>query len=454
MTSIDLNSEVILKLISNYKVRQVPRLQNLQDIFEGKHRILSRTMDEGKPNNKIVLDYPSYITNILTGYFIGKPITYTIDDNSEDFLFKLQEILNFNNEDKENIELSREISIKGETFELLYIDEDKNICFAQIPTEQLLIHYEPSFKKKIDFAIRFYTETDILSEEETLKIELYTSNSIKYFTKISDTEIQLDNEIIHYFGEVPIIHYINNKEKIGDWEKVISLIDDLEARLSDNANELEAFRNAYIIATGFGLVEPEDFERFKQVGAMMLPDKDDKVEFLTKNINDSFAEHHIERIVDLIHKMSMIPDLSDESFAGNLSGVAIQFKLYCMEQIAAIKEQNFQEGLTRRIKLITNMLNFQEFTTYNWRDITPVFVRNIPANIAELSEMAYKLKGIVSDETLLSQFPFITDIQSEIEKLDADAEKEVNRELRKDTYVPALGYEYKSLSGDGGNGDV
>lgn len=447
MDSSNLTGEAILKLIDRYKIRQVPRFEKLKNIFIGKHDILNRTMDTGKPNNKIVLDYPSYITNIMTGYFMGKPVTYTTNNvDNNDYLSLIKDILDSNNEDKENVELSKEMSIKGESYELLYIDEDKNICFTQIPAEQLFIYYEPNFKKKIDFAIRFYNVSDILSEEETLKMELYTSNSIKYYTKISDTELQFDNEITHYFGEVPIIHFVNNKEKLGDWEKIISLINDLEERLSDNANELEAFRNAYIVATGLGLIEPEDFEKFKQVGAMALPDKDDKVEFLTKNINDDFSEHHIERIIDLIHKMAMIPDLSDKNFSGSVSGIAIQFKLYCMEQIAAIKEQNFNEGLNRRLKLITNMLNFKEFTQYNSREITPVFVRNIPANLTELAEIAYKLKGIVSDETLISQFPFVTDVQSEIEKLDSDAEKEINRELKKDSYVPALGYEYESLA--------
>lgn len=450
MDSSNLTGEAILKLIERYKVRQVPRLEKLQNIYIGKHDILNRTMDSGKPNNKIVLDYPSYITNIMTGYFMGKPVTYKSEDNnSNEFLLLIQQILDFNSEDKENVELSKEMSIKGESYELLYIDEDKNICFTQIPAEQLIIYYEPNLKKKIDFAIRFYNVADILSEKEITKIELYTSNSIKYYTKVSDTELQLENEIDHYFGEVPIIHFVNNKEKLGDWEKVLSLVNDLEERLSDNSNELEAFRNAYIVATGLGLIEPEDFEKFKQVGAMALPDKDDKVEFLTKNINDNFSEHHIERTIDLIHKMAMIPDLSDKNFSGNVSGIAIQFKLYCMEQIAAIKEQNFNEALNRRLKLITNMLNLKELTQYNSKELTPVFIRNIPANLTELADMAYKLKGIVSDETLLTQFPFITDIQSEIEKLDSDAEKEIIREQRKDTFVSALGYEYSNPSGNG-----
>ena len=428
-----LTGEVIFKLISNYKIRQVPRLKKLQDVFEGKHKILDRTADTGKPNNKLVLDYPSYITNIMTGYFIGKPITYTGKD-SEVFLAKLKEIFDSNNESKENVELAREISIKGESFELLYIDELKQICFAQVPPEQLVVHYEPNFKRNIDYAIRFYSETDILTDKDTLKIEVYDSTSIKYFTAISDTELKLDAQVIHYFGEVPIIHYLNNKEKLGDWEKVITLINDLEERLSDNANELEAFRNAYIVATGFGNEAPELFEKFKQVGAMMLPDKDDKIEFLTKNVNDDFSEHHIERMIDLIHKLAMVPDLSDKSFGGNMSDVATQFKLYCMEQIASIKEQNFKEGLTRRLKLISNMLNFQGLSAFDWRQIILTFVRNIPANLVELSEMASKLKGIVSDETLMAQLPFITDVQDEIKKIDGNAEKEIDRDLRRDPF--------------------
>ena len=54
------------------------------------------------------------------------------------------------------------------------------------------------------------------------------------------------------------------------------------------------------------------------------------------------------------------------------------------------------------------------------------FVRNLPADLTETINLVNSLKGSVSDATLLSQIPFITDVQSEIEAVREQKEKEAS----------------------------
>jgi SPP1 family phage portal protein len=84
--------------------------------------------DPAKPNNKIANAYASYITDTLTGYFIGEPITYTsIDDK---LLQELTMIFEYNDEADENAELAKTASIYGVAYEMLYFNkEDKMIRF-------------------------------------------------------------------------------------------------------------------------------------------------------------------------------------------------------------------------------------------------------------------------------------------------------------------------------------
>ena len=42
-------------------------------------------------------------------------------------------------------------------------------------------------------------------------------------------------------------------------------------------------------------------------------------------------------------------------------------------------------------------------------------MRNLPQDLTETITLVNSLKGSVSDATLLSQIPFVTDVQSEIE---------------------------------------
>lgn len=420
----DINSEMIIDLINEHQYSLLPRYMKLQKIYEGKHSVLERIYEEGKPNNKLIIDFPGYITKIMSGYFMGNPVAYNSinseTNEDEELLEKLQAIFRINNEHKQNTELSTDLSIKGEAFEILYINEDKGVEFVQIPAEEIIVKYESSFKKKMELALRYYSIKDITNNKEIKKVEVYTKDKIQFFTQVDEKKFILDNEIEHHFKEVPVIHYVNNKEKSGDWEKVMTLIDELESRLSDNSNELQAFRESYLVLKGVQM-DAEQVRELRSNQALMLPD-DSSVDFLTKNINDKFAENHLNRIIDLIHKMAMIPDISDDSFGNASSGISIKFKLYCMETITAIKESYFKESLLKRVQLITNYINYTELKNYNYSDLEIIFNRNIPANISEIIENSTKLSGIVSQETVISQIPFIPDVKEELRRMEREVD--------------------------------
>ena len=54
-------------------------------------------------------------------------------------------------------------------------------------------------------------------------------------------------------------------------------------------------------------------------------------------------------IVTDIHKISGVPDMSDESFAGNASGVAMKYKLLNLEQITKT-ERTLRKLLQKNIR--------------------------------------------------------------------------------------------------------
>ncbi len=82
----------------------------------------------------------------------------------------------------------------------------------------------------------------------------------------------------------------------------------------------------------------------------------------------------------------------------------------------ARKEAFFRFGLTRRIEIICELLNIKG-SNYNFRDVSIVFSKNVPIDNVVVADTVSKLRGLVSDETLLSQLPFIQDIEVEKERL-------------------------------------
>ena len=421
---------VELKRILQYLIEKhsPARASKLQAYYEGEHDILSRQMiDPTKPNNKIVNNLAAYITDTVTGYFLGKPVSYSANkDEFESYVDALMDIFDYNDEQDHNAELGKSQSIKGCAFELLYTDEEARICFAEIPRENMIYVETDDVAAEPALAVRIYEVDDILNgkryfydvytDTEIITYEMTTEDQVKSLVQRGRRE--------HYFGGVPVVAYPNNKELLGDFEGVMSLIDAYNTAQSDTANDFEYFTDAYMVLTGVQFNE-ESIAKMKENRTIPLPDKETDAKWLIKDINDTAIENYKDRLRNDIHALSKTPNLTDESFAGNLSGVAISYKLWGMEQITATKERKFKRALQRRIELITNILNTSG-KNWDWRDIEMTFSRNLPQNLVETVDSVTKLKGIVSDMTLLSQLPFIEDPQDEINRLEEQNEGQID----------------------------
>jgi SPP1 family phage portal protein len=347
--------DVLKYLIAKYSPA---REQRLRDYYEGRHDILNRQMaDPAKPNNKIVCNLCAYITNVLTGYFMGQPVVYSADGEENDgYVETLKDIFDLNDEQDHNAELGKGQSIAGVDYELLYLDEEARIRFTELPTENVIYVESDDIDEKPLMAVRVYETDNIKQPDQKLYYyEVYTDSEIITYTaqrhneNVSLTEMERQP---HYFGEVPIIQYCNNEEKLGDFEGVISLIDAYNLAQSDSANDFQYFTDAYLLMVGAKLGGGEndptgDVARatMRETRIIELPDKDVDAKFLIKDINDTAIENYKNRLRKDIHTLAKVPDLSDESFSGNLTGVAISYKIWGMDQIVSVKERKFINSL-------------------------------------------------------------------------------------------------------------
>ena len=413
-----LTKEVIKWIIEKHSEEKA-RIAELRDYYNNKNAIMNRQYkDANKPQNRLSHSFASYITNMATGYFLGNPISY--NSENQDLLERILDIFKYNDEADNNTTLAKYSSIAGYAVELLYIDENSNARFKALPGDEVVIVYDNTLEENILYAIRYFDE-DIPGEDKTkTTINVYTSNAIQTY-KLEDNEITFIDEVAHYFNDVPVTVYVNNDELYGDFERVKGLIDAYDKTQSDTANDFEYFTNALLVISGV-LVEDEEGLNFKDNRVINFAGTDGKAEYLIKNINDSALENYKNRLVEDIHKFAQIPNLTDEQFAGNVSGESMKYKLMGLENIVSVKEAKFKKGLMRRIELLCNFLNIATNDLMLYTDIHPVFTRNKPKNEVELANMVKSLYGILSDETLISILPFIENSKEEIEKRDLEKE--------------------------------
>lgn len=407
----DITPEILIKLVEGHSVS---RLDALEQYYKGNHKILERKMvDAAKPNNKIVNPYANYITDMMVGYFMGEAISYSgADDRAVE---ELQLTFTYNDEQDENSELAKDASVYGVAHEMLYVDENGATRFKRVNPKEVIIIYDNTVENEMLYAIRHYIDKDILTNEDYIMIEVYGRKDIKIY-KATDklTNITLVDEREHYFNLVPFVVYKNNDDEIGDFELVVSLIDAYDKLSSDSLNDFEYFCDAYMALSGM-TADQEDIKLMKENRVLLL-DEGAKAEWVIKNTNDANMENIKNRLAEDIHKFSKCPAMTDKDFAGNASGVAMKYKLMGMENITAVKERKFKKGLQRRIELIANIMQLKS-TSLDWRAININFTRNIPTNAAEIADLVNKLRGMVSNETLVSQLPFVEDVAAELEKL-------------------------------------
>lgn len=410
---------------------ELPNLQKMEDYYKGEHDILNkknRTVD--KEDAKLIHDYPGYITTIATAYFLGKPISYTLQNDKfkKDFE-KLSEYLATEEEQQENFEHCENCSIFGKSYELWYKNMDNTIDNVVVDPRDCFILRDNTVKKNIVAAVR-WDKTKNEENKWVYKLEVYDNTSVTTYEYITDSDKKEVPTVkgetkLHGFKQVPIIEFLNNKRSFGDFKKVISLIDGYDEVTSTSVDDMTDFTDALLVLTNVGGTDKETLKKVKE-DKLMLIDDDGDAKWLIKEVNDTYAQNNKNRLNQDIHKFSMIPDMQDKEFSGNSSGVALAYKLLALEQLAAKKEMYFKKAINQRLQLMIDFYNLK----ISPKDIQKVFTRNVPKNLVEAADTAQKLQGIVSHETILSTLPFVEDAKVELEKIkaeeDINAEKDMN----------------------------
>lgn len=415
-----LTPDVIKSLIDSHK-KEITRLDLLDSYYRSNAPIMKRRKnDPTKANNKLVTNYARYITTMSTGYFVGIPVQTRCKD--EKLLDRLTVIFKYNDEPDLNTTLATNNSKYGYSYELHYMDEQGRSRMAAVDPREIIYITDNTLNDEPTAAIRYFEIKDVVDDNKKIySIEVYTKDSILNYSMDGDS-VTLIDEQQHPFKDIPIIRYINNADETGDYEPVLTLIDAYDKIQSDTANDFEELTDSFLSVSGVTL-EPEQALKLKEMKVFNFPDANGKVEFVTKDVNDSALENFKTRLDKDIHKNSYTPNMSDENFVGNSSGVSMAYKLQGLEFLTGVKEQKFKKGLLRRVELLSNILSIRANQQMDFTDVEFIFTRNNPQNLVEIVEMATDLTGIISNETQLDLLPMV-DKDQELKRLEQEKKQQ------------------------------
>ncbi|MDO4926924.1 MAG: phage portal protein [Turicibacter sp.] len=442
--------ELLVKCFENHN-RMKMRYEKMHRYYDGKHDILHRTLSSDLlPNNKLICNHAEYITDMAVGYVFGTPISYTGDESIE----QLNDIFIEIDEDSHNNELALDCSICGVGYELLYMNNEE-VPYPELavlnPMSTFLV-CDDTVNQKPMFGVAYSPKFDINDTLKGYEVNVYTDKEIyRYmFDDLQDRspqEIDLDE---HYFGEVPIIEYQNNKKLKGDFEGVISLIDAYNLLQSDRVNDKEQMVDALLAVVGASLGDDQDekVETARLLKEMKIIELDEggDAKWLVKGLNEQQTEILKKSLKDDIHEFSKVPCLTDENFVGNASGVAMKYKLLGFEQLGKTKERYFKKGLRQRLKLMANIENIRA-KNIDVKTIDITMKRSLPVDDEALARIAQETEGFISWETRVLRFDSEIDVEEERKRLEEERQKSLE-----ETQKAFGSYDFKEENEDDSNG--
>ena len=375
--------------------------------------------DLGKPCNKVVVNYCYNIVQNYRGYLTGIDIAYSSDKDID----QVFEVLNYNDVKQEDSNYLQDALVYGCAYEIAYIDEWGKHRFKTLDPKNVIPIYDDTLDQDLVYCIRFWSNK--IADKDFYIVEVYSKSEIKtYKSDMGFQTFELVKEEPHYFGMVPITVFELNNDRVSIFDQVMTLQDAYNKLLSAEVDDFESFADAYLVLKGMMGTDPEDLADMKRNRAMSI-DSDADVSYLTKNISDTQIENMLNNINDNIHKIANSPDFNDDKFMAQ-TGIAMRFKLVQFENASSAIEAEMRKALQRRIELICAIGNIKG-DNLSFDDVKITFTRNLPTNLTETAQVVNSLRGLVSDQTLLSLLPFVEDSQAELDRL--NQQKQMNMDM-------------------------
>lgn len=395
--------------------------------------------DFTKVNNKAINNYHKLLVDQKVGYSVGNPIVFNADDDN---LTKLLNDLLGEEFDDTITELYLNASNKGVEWLHPYINRKGEFKYVIIPAEEAIPIWDSKRQRELVAFIRFYYIEDI-DGNKIKRVEYYTENDITYFIERGNSFIQeflydeygkmTDIQEGHFrinnkeqgWGKVPFIPFKNNEKCVSDltfYKSLIDIYDNNISTLADNLDEIQEV--IYVLKEYPGTSLQEFIDNIRYYKSIKV-DGGGGVDKLEINIPVEAKKELLDRLEKniIIFGQGVNPESQN---TGDKSGVALKFLYSLLDLKCSKTEKKFKKAIRELLWFVCEYLKISGSKSYDYKTVQITFNHSMIINEAEKIDMAAKSTGIVSDETIVSNHPWVEDVNDELERLkkQEDTQKE------------------------------
>ena len=403
-------NDELSRMVGQFLTVERPRRQRLFTYYRGEQGVDKGRIAAGRPNNLLVSNYAKYISDVHTGYFLGQTPTFTC--SGKRVQERLTQAFARTELATQLFSAARDMSICGEGYLLTYLEADGPRSASLDPCGTFAI--VSGIRDELVAVVRLQPNA-----QGGAAGELYVPGAACDWEYDGRTVTCSPMQALP-LPMLPVARFCNNRECMGDFEPICSLLDAYNVLLSGSMDDMQSVANAFLALYGMQGTTKEDIDRANQSRVLSLSENG-KAEFVVKHLSPDAISLMKDTLVRDMLSITMTPDLNDQAFSGNNSGVALEYKLWGAEQCRSAKERGFHPGLMALLRQYE-----ESFRLLGYGAIGPVQVhyhKNLPRDLSRLCENLQTLSGLLSRRTRLELLPFIQDADKELRRLEEDAQQ-------------------------------
>lgn len=326
-------------------------IKYLWDYYKGDQPVLYRTkLSNEDILNKVVENHAYEIVQFKVGQTYGEPIQF-ISRKDDKTINKAVDMLNDfmadANKQEKDIKAGEWQSATGTSFKAIQPKDNGDIPFrivAPTPMNTFVIYNEN-------------TEEPILAVQELKDID-----GNHYKMAFSDTMSFriVDSKVVeaklHTYGEIPIVEFPNNHERISDIELVIGMLDAINNMQSNRMDGVEQFVQYWVKFINCD-IDKETFDQMKMSHALAVKsnNKDNKadVEIMTQELNQTQCQVAKDDLLDNLQAILAIPNRESQNSGGDTQGAVSLRAGWDFSKTRAKQKDPIVKSAEKRLAIVT-----------------------------------------------------------------------------------------------------
>lgn len=426
--------------------------------YTGEHEILNRKRmvigQDGQPvevtnlpNNKIIDNQYSKLVDQKVNYLFSKPPTFKTENKAYGEALKKV----FNKRFLRTLKNLAEDSLNnGLGWLYPYYNDAGELCFKKFEPYEILPFWADTEHTILDCAVRLYEVQAYEGMNETTieKVEIYTTEGIdRYVLKNGSLIPDVENPSTTYIelqdGEetkglnwekIPLIAFKYNNKELPLIKRVKSLQDGINTILSDFENNMqEDSRNTILVLKNYDGTNLGEFRKnlatYGAVKVRTVDGADGGIDTLTIDVNADNYKAILELFKKAIIENGRGYDAKDDRMNGNPNQMNIQSMYSDIDLDANGMETEYQAAFEELLWFINVHFANTGIGNFEGEEVEIIFNRDILINESESIENCQKSLGVISNETIVSQHPWVDDPEDELKKMKEEKQEAMDEYL-------------------------